>query len=74
MIPAWTLDFQNDRKKRKRKMLKGHFWSNWGNLNIAYMLSTFLVLTFLDYKNGIVIMQENVLILRRYMVKYHEYQ
>lgn len=55
-------------------MLKEHFWSNWGNLNIAYMLSTFLVLTFLDYKNGIVIMQENVLILRRYMVKYHEYQ
>ena len=73
MIPAWTLDFQKDRKG-KEKCSKGQFWSNWGNLNTAYILSTFLILIFLDYKNGIVIMHENVLILRRYMVKYHEYQ
>ena len=54
----WILD------QEKKKSYKGHYWDNWGNLNMDYIyqLVDFINVTLLENDNSIVF-----LVLRRYI-------
>lgn len=55
-----------------KSIVKSHFWNNMGNLNVNWVLDDAkeLVLIVVGGDDGIVVMQENVLIFKRCMLKH----